>query len=96
MTHFKTFNVLLLIGSIIVAIILFKNITIATFLIIVLTGIIYNTSATFINTNVATEHKDKPSVQESYTNLASSEDYNKYTDMLDRKYQNIKEGVTKK
>tara|TARA_Y100001963_G_C6739166_1_gene428016 strand:- start:957 stop:1235 length:279 start_codon:yes stop_codon:yes gene_type:complete len=65
MTQFKTFNVLLLIGSIIVAIILFKSISIATFLIIVLTGVIYNTSTSFINTNVATEHKDKPTVQES-------------------------------
>tara|TARA_Y100001936_G_C15658640_1_gene450125 strand:- start:222 stop:500 length:279 start_codon:yes stop_codon:yes gene_type:complete len=65
MTQFKTFNVLLLIGSIIVAIILFKSISIATFLIIVLTGVIYNTSTSFINTNVATEHKDKATVQES-------------------------------
>ena len=65
MTQFKTFNVLLLIGSIIVAIILFKSISIATFLIIMLAGVIYNTSTSFINTNVATEHKDKATVQES-------------------------------
>lgn len=65
MTQFKTFNVLLLIGSIIVAIILFKSISIATFLIIVLTGVIYNTSTSFINTNVATEHKDKATIKES-------------------------------
>ena len=65
MTQFKTFNVLLLIGSIIVAIILHESITVGTFLIIVLTGVIYNTSTSFINTNVATEHKDKPTVQDS-------------------------------
>tara|TARA_Y100001970_G_scaffold235286_1_gene294171 strand:+ start:81 stop:359 length:279 start_codon:yes stop_codon:yes gene_type:complete len=65
MTHVKSFNLVLLVGSIIVAIILFKSISVATFLIIMLAGVIYNTSTSFINTNVATEHKDKPTVQES-------------------------------
>tara|TARA_R110002153_G_scaffold38297_7_gene111318 strand:+ start:444 stop:701 length:258 start_codon:yes stop_codon:yes gene_type:complete len=68
----KTFNLLLLLASFGAAYCLIyvgEPITIGTAFVIMIGGAIYCTTATAVNTNVAVEHKDKPTITETYQDL---------------------------
>ena len=72
----KTFNLLLLLASFAGAYCLLyvgEPITIGFAFFIMIGGAIYCTAATAVNTNAAVEHKDKPTVVETYNKLTTPE-----------------------
>jgi hypothetical protein len=72
----KTFNLLLLLcsyGASAVLIYVGEPTTIGFAFFILIGGSIYQTTATAVNTNAAVEHKDKPTVVETYTKLTTPE-----------------------